>query len=90
MALTISGMTQRTLFQQLRELQRAGPWSALFTRRRHYSLWESLCGHFSIVGSTASLVSYNSSDELKERHNLPQEMLLNIAVIEILAASAGE
>jgi hypothetical protein len=33
---------------------------------------------------------YNSSNELKERHNLPQEVLLNIAAIEILLASAGE
>ena len=52
-------------------------------------LGESL-RHFSTAGSTASLVSYNSSKELKERHNLPQEMLLNIAAIEILLASAGE
>ena len=52
-------------------------------------LGESL-RQFSTAGSTASLVLYNSSNELKERHNLPQEMLLNIAAIGILLASAGE
>src|SRR6266849_5937924 len=35
-------------------------------------------------------VSYNSSDYLKERHGLPQELLQNIAVVETLAAKAGE
>jgi len=35
-------------------------------------------------------VSYNSSDYLKERHGLPQEFLQNIAVVETLAAKAGE
>jgi len=29
-------------------------------------------------------------ERVKERHNLPQEMLLNIAAIGILLASAGE
>jgi uncharacterized protein (DUF302 family)/uncharacterized membrane protein YidH (DUF202 family) len=35
-------------------------------------------------------VSYNSPEYLKERHGLPQEMLQNIAVVETLAAKAGE
>src|SRR5712664_2557341 len=35
-------------------------------------------------------VSYNSPEYLKERHGLPQEMLRNIAVVEILAALAAE
>jgi uncharacterized protein (DUF302 family)/uncharacterized membrane protein YidH (DUF202 family) len=35
-------------------------------------------------------VSYNSSDYLRERHGLPQDMLQNIAVVETLAAKAGE
>jgi uncharacterized protein (DUF302 family)/uncharacterized membrane protein YidH (DUF202 family) len=35
-------------------------------------------------------VSYNSSDYLKERHGLPQELLQNIAVVETLATKAGE
>ncbi len=35
-------------------------------------------------------VSYNSPEYLKERHGLPQEMLQNIAVVEILAALAAE
>ena len=35
-------------------------------------------------------VSYNSPDYLKERHGLPQELLQNIAVVETLAAKAGE
>jgi len=35
-------------------------------------------------------VSYNSPEYLKERHGLPQESLQNIAVVETLAAKAGE
>lgn len=35
-------------------------------------------------------VSCNSSDYLKERHGLPQELLQNIAVVETLAAKARE
>jgi len=35
-------------------------------------------------------VSYNSPDYLKERHGLPQELMQNIAVVETLAAKAGE
>lgn len=35
-------------------------------------------------------VSYNSPDYLKERHGLPQELLRDIAVVETLAAKAGE
>src|SRR6267378_2951553 len=35
-------------------------------------------------------ISYNSPDYLRERHGLPQELLQNIAVVETLAAKAGE
>jgi uncharacterized protein (DUF302 family)/uncharacterized membrane protein YidH (DUF202 family) len=35
-------------------------------------------------------VSSNSPDYLRERHGLPQELLQNIAVVETLAAKAGE
>jgi uncharacterized protein (DUF302 family) len=33
-------------------------------------------------------VSYNDPEYLKERHGLPQELLQNIAVVELLAAQA--
>ncbi len=35
-------------------------------------------------------VSYNTPEYLRERHNLPPELLENIAVIEALAAKAAE
>jgi uncharacterized protein (DUF302 family) len=35
-------------------------------------------------------ISYNSPDYLRDRHNLPPELLQNIAVIETLAAKAAE
>jgi uncharacterized protein (DUF302 family) len=35
-------------------------------------------------------ISYNSPQYLKTRHDLPQELLQGIAVIEVLAAKAGE
>ena len=35
-------------------------------------------------------ISYNSPEYLKERHNLPQQLLQNIAVAETLAAKAAE
>src|ERR1700726_3383215 len=35
-------------------------------------------------------LSYNSPDYLKERHGLPPDLLPNIAVVETLAANAGE
>lgn len=35
-------------------------------------------------------VSYNSPEYLKQRHGLPQELLQNIAVVEMLAAKAAE
>jgi len=35
-------------------------------------------------------VSYDSPEYLKERHGLPQELLANIAIVETLAAKAGE
>jgi uncharacterized protein (DUF302 family) len=35
-------------------------------------------------------LSYNSPVYLQERHGLPQELLQNVAVVETLAAQAGE
>jgi uncharacterized protein (DUF302 family) len=35
-------------------------------------------------------ISYNSPAYLQERHNLPPDLLPNIAVVEALAAKAGE
>ena len=35
-------------------------------------------------------ISYNSSAYLQERHELPPELLQNIAVVETLATKAGE
>ncbi len=35
-------------------------------------------------------ISYNSSEYLQERHNLPKDLLQNIAVVATLAAKAGE
>lgn len=35
-------------------------------------------------------VSYNSPEYLQERHGVPAELLQNIAVVETLAAKAGE
>src|SRR5262249_47123292 len=35
-------------------------------------------------------ISYNSPSYLQERHRLPPELLQNIAVVETLAAKAGE
>jgi uncharacterized protein (DUF302 family) len=35
-------------------------------------------------------VSYNSPDYLKERHDLPQNLVPNIAVIETLASNAAD
>lgn len=35
-------------------------------------------------------VSYNSAAFLKQRHNLPDELLKNIAVVEVLAAEAAK
>jgi uncharacterized protein (DUF302 family) len=35
-------------------------------------------------------VTYNSATYLQERHCLPEELLQNIAVVETLAAKAGE
>ena len=35
-------------------------------------------------------ISYNSSEYLKERHDLPQDLLPNIAVVETLATAAGD
>lgn len=36
------------------------------------------------------LVSYNSPEYLKERHDLPQDLVANIAVVEVLAKKAAE
>jgi len=35
-------------------------------------------------------ISYNSLEYLQQRHGVPQELLQNIAVVESLAAKAGE
>jgi len=35
-------------------------------------------------------ISYNSPQYLQKRHGLPKELLQNIAVVEPLAAEAGE
>jgi uncharacterized protein (DUF302 family) len=35
-------------------------------------------------------ISYNSPEYLKERHGLPSDLLPNIAVVQTLAAAAGE
>jgi uncharacterized protein (DUF302 family) len=35
-------------------------------------------------------VSYNSSESLAERHNLPHEFLANIAIVEALAAAVAD
>jgi uncharacterized protein (DUF302 family) len=35
-------------------------------------------------------ISYNSPDYLRERHDVPQDLLANIAVVETLATKAGE
>jgi uncharacterized protein (DUF302 family) len=35
-------------------------------------------------------ISFNSPDYLKDRHNLPANLLPNIAVVETLAANAGQ
>jgi uncharacterized protein (DUF302 family) len=35
-------------------------------------------------------IAYNSPNYLRERHNIPPDLLPNIAVIEILAAKAAE
>jgi uncharacterized protein (DUF302 family) len=35
-------------------------------------------------------ISYNSGDYLKERHGLPETLLPNIAVVQALAAAAGD
>ena len=35
-------------------------------------------------------ISYNSAQYLQQRHRLPQELMPNIAVVETLAAKAGE
>jgi uncharacterized protein (DUF302 family) len=35
-------------------------------------------------------LSYNSPAYLMQRHNVPQDLLKNISVVEILAAKAGE
>jgi uncharacterized protein (DUF302 family) len=35
-------------------------------------------------------ISYNSPEYLKERHGLPENLLPNIAVVQPLAAAAGE
>ena len=41
-------------------------------------------------GQGKALVSYNTPEYVIERHGLPQDFLQNIAVVETLAAKAGE
>ena len=46
-----------------------------------------------LCGATAkgnAWISYNSSEYLRERHGLPQDLVQNIAVVEVLAAKAAE
>ena len=35
-------------------------------------------------------ISYNSTEYLKERHGLPETLVTNIAVVQTIAAAAGE
>jgi uncharacterized protein (DUF302 family) len=35
-------------------------------------------------------LSYNSPEYIRERHGLPQDLMQNIAVVEVLATKAGE
>jgi uncharacterized protein (DUF302 family) len=35
-------------------------------------------------------ISYNAPDYLRDRHNVPAELMTNIAVIETIAAKAAE
>jgi uncharacterized protein (DUF302 family) len=35
-------------------------------------------------------ISYNSAEYLKERHGLPETLVTNIAVVQAIAAAAGE
>jgi uncharacterized protein (DUF302 family) len=35
-------------------------------------------------------VSYNAPEFLRERHNVPEELMQNLAVVEVLAAKAIE
>jgi hypothetical protein len=35
-------------------------------------------------------ISYNSPEYLKERHGLPQDLVQNIAVVEVLVAKSAE
>ncbi|MGA8573445.1 MAG: DUF302 domain-containing protein [Desulfobaccales bacterium] len=41
-------------------------------------------------GQGRAWISYNSQEYLQRRHGLPQELLANLAVVETLAAKAGE
>jgi len=41
-------------------------------------------------GQSKVWISYNSPEYLRDRHALPQELMRNIAVVETLAAKAGE
>jgi len=42
------------------------------------------------VDQTKVWVSYNSPQYLQKRHALPQDLMQNIAVVEMLAAKAAE
>ena len=41
-------------------------------------------------GQNKVWISYNSPQYLQRRHGLPQDLMQNIAVVEMLAAKAGE
>jgi len=41
-------------------------------------------------GQSKVWISYNSPQYLQRRHGLPQDLMQNIAVVEMLAAKAGE
>ena len=41
-------------------------------------------------GHSKVWISYNSQQYLQKRHGLPQELLVNLAVVEMLAAKAAE
>jgi uncharacterized protein (DUF302 family) len=41
-------------------------------------------------GHSKVWISYNSQQYLQKRHGLPQELMANIAVVEMLAAKAAE
>ena len=57
------------------------------SKRRHRSSIEILVAE---DAQGKVWISYNSAEYLKERHGLPDNLLPNIAVVQALAAAAGE